>query len=62
VTASDLPPEASEADVLDQQVGIQPDPDEPPLGGEPNWEADPADVAEQAWTVEDDDDYPDGER
>ena len=59
---SELPTEASEADVLEQHVEVRPDPDEPQLTGEPGWEADPADVAEQSLPVEDDDDYPDDDR
>jgi hypothetical protein len=59
VTASDLPSEAAEADVLEQQAELRPDPDEPRPVGDPNWEADPADVAEQARAIEDDDEYPD---
>lgn len=52
----DLPVEATEADVLEQHADVQPDPDETRIGGEPDWEADPADVAEQGITVEDEDD------
>jgi hypothetical protein len=61
VTASELPSEASEADVLEQHAEIRPDTDEPSIGGEPGWEADPADVAEQSMPVADEDDYPDAE-
>lgn len=60
MTSSELPPEAAEADVLEQNADVRPALDEPQVGGEPNWEADPADVAEQAWPVEDDDEYADG--
>ena len=62
MTAADLPAEASEADVLEQQADLRPDAEEPRLGGEPTWEADPADVAEQAYVVEDDEEYPDGDQ
>ena len=61
MTSSELPPEAAEADVLEQIADVRPAPDEPQIGGEPSWEADPADVAEQAWSVEDDDEYADGD-
>ncbi|MFL6164326.1 MAG: hypothetical protein ACJ74U_19165 [Jatrophihabitantaceae bacterium] len=60
MTTSNLPPEAAEADVLEQHAELRPEPDDLPLGGEPNWEADPADVAEQAWSVEDDEEYLEG--
>lgn len=59
---TELPAEASEADVLEQHAEVRPDPEEPRITGEPGWEADPADVAEQSLSVEDDDDYPDTER
>ncbi|HEU5271446.1 MAG TPA: hypothetical protein VFU36_16080 [Jatrophihabitans sp.] len=59
---SELPPEASEADVLEQHAEVRPDPEEPRIIGEPGWEADPADVAEQSLSVEDDDEYPDPEQ
>jgi hypothetical protein len=62
LTASELPPEASEADVLEQQADIRPSSDEPRIDDEPGWEADPADVAEQSMLVEDDDEYPDADR
>jgi hypothetical protein len=62
MTEADLPAEASEADVLEQHADLRPNAEEPVLGGEPTWEANPADVAEQAYLIEDDDDYPDGER
>ena len=62
MTPSELPPEASEADVLEQQAEVRPDPDDQPrIASEPGWEADPADVAEQSLPVEDEDDYPDVE-
>ncbi len=59
MTESALPPEASEADVLEQHAEIRPEAEGPAPAGEPSWEADPADVAEQSVTVEDDDEYPD---
>ncbi len=59
MTASELPPEAAEADVLEQSAEVRPASDEAPVGGDPSWEADPADVAEQAWSVEDDEEYAD---
>jgi len=59
---TELPPEAAEADVLEQQAEIRPDTDEPRIAGEPDWEADPADVAEQSLSVDDDEDYPDVDR
>jgi hypothetical protein len=61
MTAADLPPEASEADVLEQLADLRPDAEEPGIGGEPAWEADPADVAEQAHSIEDDEEYPDAD-
>ena len=60
MTAPDLPSEAAEADVLEQQAELRPDPDEPLPVGEPGWEADPADVAEQSRAIEDDEEYPEG--
>ena len=62
MTASELPPEAPEADVLEQQAEIRPDPDEPRIETGPGWEANPADVAEQSIPVDDEDDYPDADR
>lgn len=62
MTAAELPPEASEADVLEQHADLRPNAEEAALGGEPTWEADPADVAEQAYVVEDDEEYPDGDQ
>jgi hypothetical protein len=59
MTEADLPPEASEADVLEQHTDLRPDTEESPIGGEPTWEANPADVAEQAYPVEDDEEYQD---
>jgi hypothetical protein len=59
MTEADLPPEASEADVLEQHADLRPSAEEAALGGEPTWEADPADVAEQAYLVEDDEEYQD---
>lgn len=59
---TELPPEASEADVLEQHAEVRPNTDEPRIAGEPVWEADPADVAEQALLIDDDDDYPDVDR
>ncbi len=62
MTESELPPEAAEADVLEQQLDVLPEPEEqePPAVAEPSLEADPADVAEQAMPVAGaDDDYGD---
>jgi hypothetical protein len=61
MAVTELPAEAAEADVLEQQAEIRPDADEPRIG-EPVWEADPADVAEQALPVDDEEDYPDTDR
>lgn len=58
---SELPPEASEADVLEQHAEVRPDPEEPRITDEPGWEADPADVAEQSLPVDGEDEYPESE-
>jgi len=62
MAVTELPAETAEADVLEQQAEIRPDTDEPRIDGGPVWEADPADVAEQALPVDDDEDYPDADR
>jgi hypothetical protein len=60
MTESDLPIEASEADVMEQQAELSDSPGEP-FGS--TLEAEPADVAEQARSVplDDEDGYPQGE-
>lgn len=56
----ELPSEAAEADVLEQHADVSTMPEEVHVAGEPSWEADPADVAEQGLAVDDDEDgYPD---
>jgi len=58
VTESELPTEATEADVLEQHTDAQPEQEAPPVGDdEPDWEANPADVAEQEQAVGEDDEY-----
>jgi len=58
VTGSELPTEATEADVLEQHTDAQPEQDPLPVGDdEPDWEANPADVAEQEQAVGEEDEY-----